>query len=322
MSILITDQQALSFLTNQASYIETEVDKIEYPSIQYPDLIPIDFSANEWAKSVTRYVSDRTGQAQWFNGNARDVPRADSNMSRQETTVEMAAIGYGYTLEELAQAQALARFTNGYSLDTDRASAARFEYEKFVDVALMFGDALKGFVGLTNAPTVAVASAAAVGNQNGATNSTQWANKTPDQQLADVNAALAGVYTGSNEVEWADTVLLPVSRLLSLGDVARSTTSDTTILKFLQLANAFTAVTGRPLTVRGVRGLDNAGAGGTARMVAYRRDPMVLKAHIPMPHKFLQPMRTGPMLYEVPGIFRFGGLDIKRPGSVRYVDGI
>jgi len=32
--------------------------------------------------------------------------------------------------------------------------------------------------------------------------------------------------------------------------------------------------------------------------------------------------RDGPMLWKVPGIFRFGGVDIKRPGAFRYVDGL
>lgn len=318
----MTDQQALSFLTQMSTYIEAEVDKVIYPDIQYPDLIPIDLSAPEWAKSVTRFISDKVGAAQWFNANARDVPRADVLMTKQEIEVAMAAIGYGYNLEELAQAQAMAVIRPGYRLDVDRADAARRAYEEFLDRVLLLGDTAKGFVGMSNNPVITVTPAAPIGNLNGAANSSLWANKTPDQQLADVNNALSGIYTGTNTVEWADTVLLPITRLLSFSSSARSATADTTILKFLQEANAYSAVTGRQLTVRGVRGLDTAGAGGTARMVAYRRDPMVLKAHIPMRHKFLAPMRTGPMIYEVPGIFRFGGLDIKRPGAMRYVDGI
>ncbi|MGI4802887.1 MAG: DUF2184 domain-containing protein, partial [Janthinobacterium lividum] len=288
MQQFLTDQQALSFLVQQASYVETEVDEVDYPEIQYPDLIPVDFSAGEWTKTITRFVSDKVGQAQWFNHLARDVPRADVSMNKLETIVEMAAIGYGYTMEELAQAQMLSRQISGYRLDTARANAARFAYEKFVDNFLMFGDVPKGIAGLTNYPTLAASMVAATGTGG----STLWANKTPDQQLSDVNAGLVGIYTGTNEVEWADTVLLPYSRLLNLGDVARGSSTDTTILQFLLKANAFTAVTGRPLTVRGVRGLDTAGAGGSARMVVYRRDERVLKAHIPMRHKFLDPMRT------------------------------
>jgi hypothetical protein len=48
----------------------------------------------------------------------------------------------------------------------------------------------------------------------------------------------------------------------------------------------------------------------------------VLKMHIPMPHRFLPVWQTGPMRFDVPGIFRLGGLEIRRPKAVRYVDGI
>ncbi len=95
-----------------------------------------------------------------------------------------------------------------------------------------------------------------------------------------------------------------------------------TTFDFFTKNNVYTAQTGRPLRIRAVRGLLTAGAGSTARMIAYRRSPNVLKAHVPMRHRFLEPMRTGPLLYEVPGIFRFGGVDVKRPTAMRYVDGI
>ena len=57
-------------------------------------------------------------------------------------------------------------------------------------------------------------------------------------------------------------------------------------------------------------------------MVAYRRSPEVLKMHVPMPFRFLPAWQVGPILFEVPGIFRLGGVDIRRPKSVRYLDGI
>ncbi|MFH0083619.1 major capsid family protein, partial [Pseudomonas aeruginosa] len=94
------------------------------------------------------------------------------------------------------------------------------------------------------------------------------------------------------------------------------------ILTYLQRNNVYTAQTGRPLMIKGLNGLDTAGAGGTARMISYRRDPSVLKMHIPMPHRFLQVYQAGPIRWEVPGIFRLGGVDIRRPAEVRYTDGI
>ena len=69
-------------------------------------------------------------------------------------------------------------------------------------------------------------------------------------------------------------------------------------------------------------GVAQRGAAGVARMVAYRRDPSVLKLHIPMPHRFLPVFQPNPLRFEIPGVFRLGGLDIRRPKEVRYGDGI
>lgn len=309
-------QAALSFLVQQTSHIEPEVYKIRYPDIQYPQLIPVDTSANEWAKSITYYSMDQVGRAKWFNHMANDIPKADVTREKHETAVEMAAIGYGYTLEELGQALMIP----GLNLSSDRASAARRAYEEFVDDVALRGDTGKNITGLINDATVAQSLAAANGNGN----STTWDDKTGDQVAADINAAITGMYTSTLTIEIADTILLPIAAMTSLATRRLNTEggTDTTILSWLQKNNVYTMQTGQALTIRGVRGLETAGVGGNGRMVVYRRDPQVLKMHIPMPHRFLPVWQTGPMSFDVPGIFRLGGLEIRRPKAVRYVDGV
>jgi len=95
-----------------------------------------------------------------------------------------------------------------------------------------------------------------------------------------------------------------------------------TILEFIRQNNVYTAQTGSSLVIRATRKLDTAGVSGTARMVAYRRNPEVLKLHMPMPHRFLPVWQSGPLRWEIPGVMRLGGLDIRLPNEVSYVDGI
>ena len=83
-----------------------------------------------------------------------------------------------------------------------------------------------------------------------------------------------------------------------------------------------TATTGQPIVIRGMRSLDTAGASSTARLVAYRYSPQVLKLHMPMPHRFLPAYQSGPLRWDVPGVMRLGGLDIRLPKEVVYLDGI
>lgn len=310
-------QQALSFLVSQTSYIEREVYKIQYPEVQYPALIPVDTSAPEWVKSITYFSQDMAGRAQWFHHNATDLAIADVSREKFESAVYMAGIGYRYTLEELGQSMML-----GLSLSTDKAEAARRAYEEFLDEKLLLGDTSTAMTGLTNNASVTAVIAAESGAGVGAT--TAWSGKTGDQIIKDINDALTGVWVNSRTVELANTILLPPASLALISTMPRATAgaSDMTVLEWIMRYNVWTSTTGQPLVVRTVRGLETAGTGSAGRMVVYRRDPSVLKAHIPMPHRFLPVYQTGPITYDVPGIFRLGGLEIRRPGAVRYVDGI
>jgi hypothetical protein len=314
LAIQDAQQVAMSFLIRQASLIEPTVYAMRYQDIQYPSLIPVDTSAPEWIQSVTYFSMDAVGQAQWFHGNAQDVPKVEVTREKFETSVSMAAIGYGYTLEELGTAQLL-----GMNLSADKASAARRVAEEKIEGVAFAGDAAKGYTGLVNNASVTATTAPA----DGTGSATTFSTKTADLVLRDINAALTGIFTGTIGAEMADTLLLPYSVLLDLSTRRIDTTNQTTILEWVERNNIYTRTTGQPLTIRGVFGhLDTAGSGSTKRMVAYRRSPEVLKLHIPAPFRFLPAWQTGPMRFDVPGYFRIGGVDVRRPKAMRYLDGV
>lgn len=298
----------LTFATIQAGHIETELNKTLYPDIQYPSLIPVDTSAHEFARSVEYQSSDKFGKAEWINGNSDDIPLAGTELAKHETQVYMAGIGYGWSFEEMGQAMMVGR-----NLPADDAEAARRAYEEKVDEIALRGDATKGFTGLMNAAGVPV-EAVANGNWNdGAT--------TADQIIADINKALLGVGVATGFASAANTLLVSPEKMERLGSI-RIEGTDKTAFEYIMRNNVYTMSTGQPLTVRTVRGLNTAGAGGTSRMTAYRNDRSVLRLHIPMPHRFLPVYQTGALNMVVPGVFRVGGLDVRRPKEMRYVDGI
>jgi len=300
-------QSALGFVLSQTSHIEAGVNEIVYPDIQYPALIPVDTSAHPFAKSVTYFSGDKFGEAGWINGNAGDIPLAGVEHTKFETPVYTAGIGYGYGWEEINQAQML-----GMPLSNQLAMAARRAYEEMVDRVALLGDTKKNFQGLINNSAV-TADSALNGDWDGAS--------TADEILADVNEAILDTAMDTKYTGVADTLLLPFAKLNRLATLRLGDTT-MTVLNFLRENNTYTAMTGKELVIRGVRGLETAGSGSTNRMVAYRRDPSVLKLHIPMPHRFLPAHQKTPLYFEVPGVFRLGGLDIRLPKEVRYKDGI
>lgn len=308
-----TFQQALSFMVAQTSYIEPQVVRIKYPELNYAQFVPIDTAANEWAKSITFFSVDQVGQADWFNHMARDIPFADIMRQKHEQGIEMAAIGYRYTLEELGQAMMLP----GTNLTIERAAAARRAYEEMVHNCAMYGDSRKSWYGLTNHvlpaivdQTTTFAALVAEGTDTGIA-----------AILQAVNAILTNIWQSSLTVEMADTLLLPLSvtTLLSMTQLPHTVMN---LSEWIRKNNLYSQETGGDLLMRGVRGLDSAGASGNGRAIAYRKDPEVIKMHMPMTHRFLPVWQTGPIVFDVPGIFRLAGLEIRRPGAFRYMDGV
>lgn len=298
-------QQALAFLISQIAHIEQQVYEIKYPDITYANDVPVDTAAGEWVKTITFFSEDRVGAAKFINGNAYDVPFADVNHEKFESVVEMAGIGYRYGIEELNQARML-----GQSLDARRAMSARRAYEEFANDIAYSGNSSKGWKGLINSTAVTPANVAGA----------VWASKTADEILNDINTGITGMWSATKTVELAGSVRLPLDQYAllftkRLGDTTMN------LHEYIKKNNIYTAQTGQELDIRALRQLDGAGAGATDRMIAYRKSPDVLKMHIPMPLQFLLPQQKG-LGFEVPGMFRLGGVDIRLPGAVRYLDGI
>lgn len=304
-------QQALGFLLSQTSAIESAVWSVRYPDITYPEFVPVDNSAPAWIKSVTYFSRDGGGAAKWMNGSANDFPLVGMTREKYETTVEMAGIGYDYTIEELEQARLL-----GMNVPADKAMIARRAYEELVENVAFVGDTGKGFEGLLNNSAVTATDVA-----DGADTTPEWDTKTSDEILKDVNTALTGVWTTTETVAMADTLLLPLTQYSDIATRRLSDTSDKTILEWVEKNNIYTKVTGKPLTIRANRFLAGAGEGSSDRMVVYRKSPEVLKMHLPMRLQFMAPQLAG-IRYMVPGIFRLGGVDIRLPKEVRYYDAI
>lgn len=312
-------QAQLGFVVNQAYSINAQVYATKFPDLDFGRLVYVDSSAPEWTPGIITFISSTVGKADWYSGAAKDVRKAEITMDKSEVRVHMAAVGYGYNGEEVGQAQLL-----GMNLPTGKAEAARRSYTEFMWNVALTGDTTKNLLGLANQSGVTTGTAPA----DGTGSVTTWfdangvATKTPAQIVRDLNSVLTGIFTGSLTVEMADTVLLPYSTISFLASTPMSSTNSETILSFILRTNIYTQMTGQQLTIRGVLGLDTAGASSTKRMVAYANRQDVVKLHLPMPHRFLPVYQDGPMSYQVPGIFRTAGVEVLRTGAFRYLDGI
>lgn len=301
----------LGFVLSQVAHIERQVFKRKYPTVRYPSLVPVDTGAWSWAPTITHFSTDFTGKAQPVAARGDDFPVVKREHFKHDVTIEMDGIGYEFSMEEIEQARRLS-----IPLESENAMACRFLAERRIDEYAMEGNAKYGWDSLLKSTKVTATTAPA----NGASSSTKWEAKTAIQILNEINDLLLSVYTSTNTVEMANTLLLPPNIWATLAGKFIDGTA-TSLLNAVRENNVFTMKTGMPLMIEECRGLENAAAGNEGRALAYYRDRSVLRLHLPMPFRF---MRTEYhlMKYMTPGIFRCGGLEIRLPGAMRYLDGI
>lgn len=289
-------QAALSFVTSQATSIETQVFSVPYPEIRYAQMIPVDTSAAEFSASVTFFTQDMVGKAKLINGSSDDIPLANLVRTKFEQSILDAGIGYEFSLTEIGQAQMMGR-----SLGTEGAAAARLAYEQLVDAVALVGDANNEGLYATTGITSTAAAAA-------------WSGATAAQILADVNAVISRIYAATGGIHLPNTIVLPLAQYALISGKQIDATNQTTILDFVRRSNVYTAMTGQPIEIFADVRLTN-------KMVCYKRDPQVLKLHMPMPLRFLAPQLVN-LNVRVPGMFRFAPVSIRQPKAIQYVSGL
>ena len=305
-------QQAYGFINPQLLRINTEIEMQVYPSFDYARLMPVNTDGDMWDIGSVFFSGDIAGTAQFLAGKGYDMPYADVSTTQHLQANHFAGIGYEYSLMELQRVAKLGR-----SLTSDKAAAARKVAEAFIYGIAIRGNTEKGLTGLVNDPVVPAANVPA----DGAGGRTTFASKTADQINRDVNAALNAPFNGTLETARANTLAMPSTRLQYLA-ATRIGDGPDTLLKFVKENNAYTLETGQPLTIIGTRELETAGAGGTARMIAYDNSRDILQFHLPGPHEFLPAFQKSEMTWSIGGILNVGGVEIKRPKGIAYRDGI
>lgn len=306
-------QQALGFIVPQQLRIETEVYQTQYPAWDFGQFLFVDEGGDMWDVGSLFYSGDIAGAAQFLSGSGFDMPYADISRAQFLQQNHFAGIGYEWFLQELKRAEKLGR-----DLSAEKAGAATEVANEFKYGIAMRGVSEKGTTGLINDGTVPTANVAATGT--GA--STLWSTKTPDQILADVNEILTAPFIFTRERRIPNTLVLPTTRSLFLNSARLGTVSKDTILGFIAENNMYTRTTRQPLNILFSRELETAGAGGTARMMAYDNNKSVLRFYLPGDHTFLPVFQKSSMTWAVDGIMNIGGTEFRLPGAAAYRDGV
>lgn len=299
-------QQAAGFVVPQLYRTHSRVFETKYPAFDYAGLVPVNTDGDMWDIGTLVYSGDIAGAAAFISGKGFDIPNASVNFSQGVSAFHLAGAGYELSLQEVNRSARM-----NIPLGERKASAARLVSQKFVYDRVMTGSTEKNTKGLINNGSVPAA--------NATTGS--WGSATVAQILADVNQVLGDVITNSGETAMPNTLLLPTTRFLTLNNTQLSNV-DGSILKFIGENNSYTAMTGQKLDIRPNRDLETAGASSTKRMVAYEKSPDNMEFFLPGLFEFLPPFAISSMSWRVDGIMNVGRVEVYRPKTMSYRDGI
>lgn len=299
-------QEAMAFLVSQLAFTENKVFERQYQPMQYEQFLPLDFSAGEWADTIRYEIYDFVGQGKRTSGKGRDINKVDVGFADKSFPVLYGNIGYDYTQEELRRTAYLRR-----ALPERKLAGAVEGYKRHMNNVGLYGETSSGITGLFNNSLVPQGSAP-TGN---------WNSASADNILADINKLIDNIWTNTGYNDMPDTIVMAPAALSKIASTPRATTTDTTILAWIKANNIAKQQRGIDINFQPGFGLNTGGVGSTRRMVGYVKSPDRLVMHIPLPLRFLAPQMQG-LAIDVPGEYKYSGVEIRYPKSAYYMDGL
>jgi len=285
------------FYAGQLETVSAGVYEERFAEYDWRTLIPTRLLApGEDDIKYRRYTG--VGVAQFIVAYADDLPRVD--LAGAETIVSAKDIGdsYGVSLKEVRRAAMV-----GTNVSAAKAIMARRAMEQKLQQVAETGSPERGLYGLINQPNVTIAAAGGT-----------WATRTPAQIVADVNALVQGMRDDTKRIESPTDLLLPDAQYTLLATTPYQAGLETTILDFILKTNRYLR------NITAWDSLKGAGAGGTNRIVAYRKAPDVLEGLV---REFEE---LGPQVRNLETVTNCiaatGGVIVSLPMAVRYMDGV
>lgn len=308
---LMMDADGLVFFQKQLTLIKAKTFDIKYAELKARQVFPIDNEGGPGVQSIEYRTYDQVGQARIINAYADDLPRADVVAAGPPNVSPVRSVGvsYGWNHDEIMAAQRA-----GMPLDARKARAARRAVEQTINDIAFYGDDSSGLPGFFNNPNIPQGAVVDPGA------GTQWANKTAEQILFDVNDAFADVFQTTMMVEKPNRLWLPPSQYSFIKSHPRSINSDTTIAQFLVNNSDYLNSMDDIVPLNEASAVNNPNFSDDV-MVVGAFDPEKVELQIPVELEFF-PVQRRNLEYVIPGRARVGGLVVRYPMAFSLLSGI
>lgn len=291
------------FFARQLEYIKAQAYDVKRPKLSALEILPVSTATPEGASTITYRQYDSVGAAKIIANYADDIPQANVNGKEFTSPVRSIGVSYSYSLQEIRAAQ-----MTGTPLSEKKMRAAQRAHEELINRLAWNGDTDHGLPGFLTNPNIPAYTVTA----DGTGSSKLWVNKTADQIIRDVNGIINQVMTQSKGVHRANTVLMPLEQFAYISSAPRSSTTDTTILAFLQANNP-------GVTFKAVLELD--GVGGLDKLIAGEFSIDNMQLELPMAFRQYSPQQKN-LAFNVPAESRFGGCIVEYALAFAFGDSI
>lgn len=252
----------------------------------------------------------------WISKDANAIGGVALDIGKEANPLTLWGMELKWTIPELESAAKLGR-----PVDSQKYEGMQLKYNMDTDEQVYVGDTTLGQTGLVNSADVTAGNVA-----NGASGSTTWAQKSPDEILADVNTLLTSTWQASAWAEIPDQLRIPPAQYGLIVTQKVSNAGNMSILKYLE-ENNLVAQKGGKLNIQPLKWLIGMGVGGTPqtlgtvdRMMAYTkkkervRFPMTQLQRTPLEYRSIYQMTTY--------FCRLGVVEWVYPETAQYADGI
>jgi hypothetical protein len=222
-----------------------------------------------------------------------------------------------YSILELESAAKVGR-----PIDQQKFEALQMKHQMDVDEQVYFGDTSTGDTGMTNSSRVTPTNVVTGGG-----GTPQWATKTPQEILSDVNNAIMLTWANSAWAVMPNRILIPPNQFGDISIRIVSAAGNMSVLAYLKQFNVLTASGLGTLDILPVKWLIGAGSGGTIgttgtvdRMVTYTNDENRLR--YPMTLLQRTPVQYDGIYHKSTYFGRLGVVEVVYPETISYSDGI
>ena len=205
----------------------------------------------------------------WATPNTTTIARTTIDISKTVNPLDLWTQEVAYTIPELRSAELLGR-----PIDAQQLTALNLKHQMDSDQLVYIGDPNKGTTGLVNNANVTSVLVAP-----GASGSTLWSQKVPEEILADFNSMLTSAWKASGYAVVPNQVRIAPVPFGYISTEVVSTAGNRTIMNFITEENILKAEKGINLDIKSLKWLDKTlinGPSGSAAtydtMMAYTRE--------------------------------------------------